>query len=229
MKLMLTYAMPYGSSLAEVLTSKLTAFYNKIILQESTKLIMLLPSDTQLSKAELHKAMFNEITVAQFDPTNAQFWKCKNLYKFLYFINSTANLEYNNIYIDYGKVFKTMPPVEDADILVANIGDDANLVRYINKQLHDHCDLPLLDDNQIVLYDFSAFYVSDNARVTISTLLKQVVEAYPEYVDTDSAYAILSCLVAHAQQQNQYKIETLNQNSINIANTGLVEDFYTIV
>ena len=226
---MMNYVISYGSTLSEVLTAKLTAFYNKIILQESTRLIVLLPLDTELSRAELHKAMFDEIMVTQFDPTNTQFWNCKNLYKFLYFTHSTSNVVYQNVYTDYGKVFQEITFSEDADIFMARTLEDPNLVRYVNKMLHEHCDLPLLEDSEIILYDFSMFYVSDNARSTMQKLIQQTAQMYPEYVDGICSYAIMSCLVAHAKQQNQYQVHTINTTPTDIANSGLVEDFYTLI
>jgi hypothetical protein len=229
MKLMMNHVISYGSTLSEVLTSKLTAFYNKVLLEESNRMIVLLPLGTELSRAELHKAMFDEIMVTQFDPTSTQFWNCKNIYKFLYFTHSSTNVSHHNIYIDYGKVFRDITFLDEADMFMARSLEDPDLIRYVNKMLNEHCDLPLLDDSEIAFYDFSLFYISDDARLPIQKLIQQTAKMYPEYVDILCSYAILSCLVAHAKQQNQYRVETMDEIPVDIANCGLVEDFYTLI
>jgi len=229
MNLMMTYVLPYGSTLSEVLAAKLTAFYNKIILKESTRLIVLLPNDTELKRAELHKSMYDEIMVTQFDPTNTQFWNCKSIYKFLYFTHSTMNTSYENVYIDQGKIFPDMTFLDGADIFTARTLEDPDLIRYVNKMLNEHCDLPLLDDSQVVFYDCSIFYVSDNARLTMQKLLKQAATMYPEFVDTLCAYAIISCLIAHAKQQEDYRVENMDEEAVDIGTCELLEDFYTLI
>lgn len=228
MKVMLNYALTYGSNLSDVLVAKLTCFYNRIILQEATRLIILLPESEQLARADLHKNMFDEITVNKFDPTNTQFWSAKKLYQYLFF-TSSLNGEYAHVYIGHGKIAQAFDSPEQEDIVVANAIQNEELIQYVNKQLEAHCDLPLLEFGDLVLYDCSVFFISDNLRADFQNLLKQVATTYPEYVDDECASAILSCIIAHLKKSKQFSVKSLKQNVIDISHSGLIEDFYTLI
>lgn len=229
MKPMLNYTLTYGSPLSELITAKLTCFYNKVILKHATRLSILMPEGNELSRAELHKQMFDEISVTKFDPTNNQYWITKNLHRLLHFTHSTLNTEYANIFIDQGKIFKELEIPDAADIVACRARDSDDLINYVNKQLATYSDLPSLDAEQLVSYDFSAYFISDNLRGPMQTLLQQVVTTYPEYIDHDCLYAILSCLVAQLKLQQEFQMISLEQNPIDINTCGLVEDFYTLI
>lgn len=229
MNLMLNYTLMYGSPLSELLTAKLTCFYNKVILQYATRLTLLMPEGNSLSRAELHKQMFDEIVVTKFDPTNTQYWNTKNLHRFLHFTHSTLNVQYNHVFIDEGRIFKSLEIPSEANLVACNTRSDDDLIRYVNKQLSSHCDLPLLDSDNLVFYDFSAYFIADDLRATIQKFLKQIVVSYPEYVDDKCSYAIMSCIVAHAIQQKKFEVTNLNIEPLSIVSSGLVEDFYTLI
>ncbi len=229
MKLMLNYALIYGSALSEVLAAKLTAFYNKVILQQPTRSIFLLPMDMNISKADLHKAMFDEMSVIKFDPTSASFWNTRILYKILCFTNLASSLEYCNVYIDHGKIFKDVSLSPETDILVARTDENISIVRQMNKELQEHCDMPLLDNSELTSYDFSLCYLSDDVQPVMHKAIKKVVRSYPGYIDTPHCYGILSCLAAHAKRENNVSISCLDQTPIDITHSQLLEDFYTLV
>ncbi len=229
MKLMLNYIRSYGTELRDALIAKLTCFYNKIILQQSTRLIVLLPLNTEMERAELHKTMFDELMTVRFDPTDAQFWSARNIKKFLYFTHSCSNVDSKNIYVDHGKIFKNIDMPEEGDIVVAHTKDDPNLIRHINKQLSVHCDLPALPDEEIVFYDFSLCFISDEIRADLQKILKKIVTTYPEYVDEICSYAIMSCVTARLKKQHNIKVLTLDEEPVSILSCGLIEDFYTLI
>ncbi len=229
MKLMLNYCLTYGSHLSELLTTKLTCFYNKVILKQATRLNVLMPDGNELSRAELHKQMFDEISVTKFDPTNTQYWQTKNLNHLLHFTHSTLNTMYTNVFIDQGKIIKDLDIPEDADIVACSTRIDDDLLGYANKQLSTYCDFPLLDSEHLVFYDFSAYFISDNLRSPMQKLLKQTALTYPEYIDFNCSYAILSCLIAQLKQQQEVNVVSLNIEPIDINTCGLIEDFYTLI
>ncbi len=229
MKPMLNYTLTYGSNLSELLTAKLTCFYNKVILKHATRLTVLMPKGNELSRAELHKQMFDEISVTKFDPTNTQYWNTKNLHHLLHFTHSTLNVEYAHVFIDQGKIIREVEIPDEADIVACNTLDDDDLLYYANRQLAEHCDLPLLDHEQLIFYDFSVYFIVDDLRFAMQKLIKQVVATYPEYVDMKCSYAILSCLVAHIKRQQECHVMILGDNPIDINSCGLIEDFYTLI
>lgn len=229
MKLMLNYTLTYGSALTELLTAKLTCFYNKVILKQATRLTILMPEGNELSRAELHKQMFDEISVTKFDPTNTQYWITKNVHRLLHFTHSMLNTEYTHLFIDQGKILKEVEVPDEADIVACNTRSDHDLLSYVNKQLSTYCDLPSLDLEKLVFYDFSVYFISDDLRAPMQKLLKQVAASYPEYVDFSCSYAILSCLVAQLKQQKECNVMTLGQDPIDINSCGLIEDFYTLM
>lgn len=188
-----------------------------------------MPEGNQLNRAELHKQMFDEISVTRFDPTNTQYWNTKNLHRLLHFTHSTLNTEYSNVFVDQGKILKELDIPDGTDMLACNIQKDDDLLNYANKQLSTYCDLPLLDSEQLIFYDFSVYFISDDLRASMQKLLRQVIVTYPEYVDTKCSYAILSCLAAQMKQRQEYKIMILGQDPVDINSCGLIEDFYTLI
>lgn len=229
MKIMMNYVLSYGSSLSDVLIAKLTCFYNKVLLEESTRLIFLLPESTKLARADLHKSMFDEIIVSKFDPTNTRFWNVKKLYHYLFFTLSAMNTDYQHLYIGHGKIAKTIDLPEGKDIIVANSLENEDIIQYTNKQLEAHCDLPLLDSEDLILYDCSVFFISDDLRASFQGLIGQIVKTYPEYIDDLCSYAIISCVMAHLMKTEQFSIHVLEQDITDISDCGLIEDFYTLI
>lgn len=188
-----------------------------------------MPEGNELSRAELHKQMFDEISVTRFDPANPQYWKTKNLQRLMHFTHTTFNTDYANVLIDQGKILKKIEIPDHADIVGCNTRNDDDLINYVNKQLAAYCDLPLLDAEQLVFYDFSAYYISDDLRDPMQKSLKRVAATYPEYIDFECSYAIMSCLIAHLKQQREFHVMVLGEDAININSRELVEDFYTLI
>lgn len=188
-----------------------------------------MPEGNSLSRAELHKQMFDEISVTKFDPTNTQYWNTKNIHRILHFVHSTLNTEYKNVFIDQGKIVKELYIPDEADFVACNVLKDDDLLNYANKQLAAYCDFSLLDIEQLIFYNFSVFYISDDCRPSMQKMLKQVTATYPEYIDEKCSYAILSCLVAQVKQQQECRVIILEQDPVDINSNSLVEDFYTLI
>lgn len=229
MNQMLNYAVSYGSPLTEMLVAKLTCFYNKAILGKATRMIILLPMDNRISETDLHKTMFDEIVSIKFDAENVQFWSSKNLYKILHFMHSSSNLEYQNIYIDHGKIFQEIPPITDQSICVCGTLELIDTLRYVNKQLNTYCELPLLYDTQLVFYDFSIFFIPDDIRPDLQKLVRAVAKTYPTYIDIKTSYAIMSCLLAHLTAKINITVSPLNLKYVDINDNTMIRDFYTLI
>lgn len=228
MNITLNYALIYGSPISEVLVAKLTSFYNKAILNYATKMIFLMPDHSSMDRADLHKAMFDELVVAKFDPAKRSFWDTKELYKFVCFLNMGSSLENKNCYIDHGKLFKKIE-LPDADLVVARNLDDIDNIRHANSMLSKHCGLPSLSDSELVLYDFSFCYMSDDLQSDLRQSLKKIIQTYPEYIDTLSNYSIISCAFNHLMKAKNYTVETLKETPQDITHSPMINDFYTLI
>ncbi len=216
----------YNAGVKEMVVSKLSAFYNKVLLENEARLIILLPPDVEIHKADRHKMTFDEVVVIKFNADNSSFWNVRNLAKFYYFTTSVTNIDKPNILLDYGKVFRNVPPIsESAEIIAAYKSDDTELMDYVNQQLADNCGCKMLTREELQYYDFSAFYVSDETRAIIQGPLKNILQSYPKYIDSRCSYAIISWLVAHLK----VNVRTLDMEYIDISDSELVEDFYTII
>lgn len=226
MALMLNYVMRYGASLQDLLIAKLTAFYNKLILKEKSRLIIMLPIHMKVHEVDRHKVTFDEVTVAKFDPADGQFWDTHKLVNYMYFLSSFS-LQMDNLYIDHGKVFA--PPIEvpedKEDIMVAGFFESANL-KYIKQNLVTiGYDVP----NDFPLYDFSGLLISDKARMPLHMELKKVVNKYPEYVDQEACYVVLSYLVHVVAAEHDLTIGQVGKKAVDISECPMIEDFYVLL
>ena len=222
--------MYYGWSLPKLMTAKLTCFYNKVILDCPCRMIQLLTTDERPYEADRAKMLYDELFIAKFDPTKTQFWQTMHLISFLYFLNASDSVDQDNLYIDMGKIFTEIPSLEDSrsDIICANTKENVKLIRDVNKKLNEHCNIDLLDDDDLVFYDYSICYLSDPAKSFLRPMIKLVCEHYPEYVGIDASYAILSCLSAHAKNQG-LSVSDFDVIPKDINNSRLIDDFYVLM
>lgn len=229
METILNMCMFYRSSVEEMMISKLTSFYNKTILASPVRIIILMPIGTKPFLADRHKMIYDEIITARFDPTDKQFWNCRGIIKYFYFSFSSLSLDNRHVYLDTGKIFPQLPESFDGDIGVAGRMEDPELMRYVNEKLSIHCDLPPVSDEDLEMYDFSLYYGSEEANKHMQSILKRVLKSYPEYMDTRCVYAIMSCIAAHLKDTLDLTTESYDLTPVDINNSPMVEDFYTII
>jgi len=193
-------------------------------------MIQLLTHDERPYEADRAKMLYDELFISKFDPTKPQFWKTMNLIIFLYFINASDNVDQDNLYIDLGKIFTEIPSLEDSrsDIICSNIKEDIKLIRDVNKKLNEYCNMELLIDDDLVFYDYSICCLSDPVKSFLRPLIKSVCETYPEYVDADTSYAILSCLSAHAKNKG-FSVSDFDVHPKDINGSRLIDDFYVLM
>ncbi len=210
MDLMLNYVMRYGSSLEEILISKLTAFYNHLVLKYPSRLIIMMPKHMKVHQVDRHKTTFEEVSIVKFDPSNSQFWNTSRLVYFLYYLSSFG-MSTKHIYVDYGKVFSELDIPEDhGSVIVANAEfkpSDAALDAVKEK----------LDDVEgIPLYHFGAFYAADDVRTRIYLELKNLIDTYDTFVDEDTCYILLSYVLSKVSMDGDFEVTNLDLIPANI-------------
>jgi len=229
--MIINYITRYGSPLQEVLASKLTCFYNKVILKSKTRLICLLPENVQLHRAELHKNMFDELSVVQFNPSNSKFWESFNLNKFSYFVQSISSFsESNHVFIDHGKIFTRLPEITNQNIIVCEPQhDNKELMRNVNQILNQYCNRSLLEDEELKYYDCSLFYINDELKQWFHAQLRKIVIDYPEYCDVEKSYAIISHILSELKSSQNVIISEIKLEYQDITDSKLIDDFYTLI
>ncbi len=216
----------YGSNVCDMIVSKLTAFYSKVILDCFTRLIIVMPLGSKIFSIDRQKELFDEVVVIKFNPENSIFWQTKNISNFYYFFSSVTNIDITNVYIDHGKIFHEIPIISDStECAAAFMGEDPTIMQHVNKQISSHCQLESIEPELLQYYDFSACYVSDETRSKLLKPLKSIVKKYPEYVDQACSYAIMSWLLAYLQ----IPVRTLDKTPVNISTSELINDFYAII
>ena len=212
-----------------MLTSKLVPFFIKSMFNVPVRMTILMPKDVPSFKSDQHRHLYDEITTIKFDPTDARFWNTKALSKYYYFTYSSIEMDKHQVLIDYGKIISTLPNKYTADIVCSHQGHNPSLMKSVSEKLSLHCGLPPLAEEDLVLYDFSLFYVSTEARKHIQPILKKVIDSYPEYIDEQSCYAILSCVAIYLKDEYNLTIKSANISVVSIINSPFIEDFYSII
>jgi hypothetical protein len=223
MEVMLDYVMRYGSSLQDILISKLTAFYNSAILQYPSRLLIVMPNHMKIHQVDRHKVSFDEVAVIKFDPSNPNFWRSGRLAYYVYYL-SALGVDRQHIYIDYGKVFRYLQPPQDSNaVFMAATYPIAQekVAAYLGKLGAPETTFPI--------YHCGCFSVPDILRSSLQKITKELMEQYTEYVDEEACYVLMSYALFKCQAETPFKIELLNEVPIDIANNSMVEDFYVLV
>lgn len=229
MSLMANHFIYYRSSVDEMLTSKLVPFFIKSMYNVPVRMIIMMPNNVPSFKSDQHRHLYDEITTIKFDPTDPKFWNTKSISKYYYFTYSSVEMDKKHILIDHGKIVSTLPNKYNADIICANQNHNPPLMKSVSEKLSLHCGLPPLAEEDLVMYDFSLFYASTEAKKHIQPLLKKVIDSYPEYVDEHSCYAILSCIMIYLKEQYSLTVKSSDVSVVNITNSPFIEDFYSII
>lgn len=229
MNVMLDYVMRYGSSLQDILVSKLTAFYNSLVLPFPSRLLIVMPNYMKVHQADRHKITYDEVAVIKFDPSNTHFWQTGRLAYFLYYLSSLT-VEKQHVYIDYGKVFRYFqPPPEGCSVFVAgelNEKSDQEKIRLAIEKLET---LLGFKPDDFPLYHFGCLFVEDSIKGPLQQIIKDLITHYDSYVDEETCYVLLSYALAKCKEQIKFEVTTLNEIPINIADCPMVEDFYVLV
>jgi hypothetical protein len=226
MDLMLNYVMRYGSSLQEILVSKLTAFYNQLVLKYPSRLIIMMPYSMKIHQVDRHKVTFDEVTVVKFNPADTQFWNTSRLVYFLYYLSSFG-MSTKHLYIDYGKVFPQLDvPDELGDVLVA--GDYTPNPETLEK-VQNKLDVLGFENLTFPIYHFGVFHAADSCRALFQSELKQILEHYDEFVNEDTCYILLSYALSNIEQKQEVTVTELGELPADISGCPMVDDFYVLI
>lgn len=228
MELMLNYVMRYGSSLQEILVSKLTAFYNHLVLKYPSRLIVMMPYSMKVHQVDRHKVTFDEVAVIKFNPADAQFWHTSRLVYFFYYLSSFG-LSTKHLYIDYGKVFPHLKiPDEHGNALVAY--SDYKPSKIVLEDTTDRlCELGFEDLGDFPLYHFGAFYADDSIRNLVHLELKEIISKYNSFISEESCYILLSYVLAKIARDNEISVTELGIRPTDISDCPMVDDFYVLI
>ncbi len=222
----ITHIMQYDAPVKELIISKLALFHSKVILNQFTRLIVLMPMESQIHRTDKHKSMFDEIITVRFNSADSHFWNNRCLYRFYYYMNSLTDIDNDCIYVDYGIILPNVPEISSSSqIVAANKADDSSIMEYINEQMHSKCGFEKLKSESLQYYDFSIFHISDETRNEFSRNVKKIIKAYDNYIDQKCAYAILSWLCCYLS----ISVRGLDMLPVNITHSDAVDDFYTII
>lgn len=221
----------HKSDFADTLCSKLTCFFTKEVLQHTTKVIIVMPQNKKPLVADRQKEIYDEVVITKFDPSNPRSWMTMEMRKYLYFINYSDGSEDQHVFIDQGSLVTSMPSLEGCpfDFCFAK-QDDSGSVPVIHAQnmVHRLCGLSQLPEEDLVPYNCSIMYVSENGRAFLRDLLKHIINTYSEHIHQALSYGIMSYLAACAKKEG-LSVGVLDISPVNIRESKLIEDFYTLV
>ncbi len=224
------YTVLYCAPLRELIVSKLACFFCKAVLQQKIRLTTLMPFDVEPSRVDRHKFVYDEVVIAKFDPSKSKFWETRNLLNFYYFLASTVHLDdQKHIYVDFGKVFVRPFSIPDSDIIVARKIDGQNeIMNQVNDKIAACCDISSLSGT-LPYYDFSLFSVSDDSRLHMQKLIRQIRQNYEGYISQKETYAIMSWAVAKLKRDHDIAVSATGAIAVDIAHSNLIDDFYTLI
>lgn len=221
----LNFSTVLKSDIRDVLSTKLSMFYYKAIAQHPCRLILYAPP---AARVEPNRCFcYDDLFLIRFDPADPDFWFYSFLLKFVDFSISVEQTP--GILIDTGKIVLDIDQLKDAnaDICVPATISDQRLIRHTNKQLHAHCSMSLLAEEELIYYDFSVVFLSSDAGEFYKKTLKSVVGKYPDYISAETGYAILSCLASQAKKIG-LSIECTSQSVLDVRDEYQLSSFYAV-
>ncbi len=205
------------------LATKLAIFYYRTICGHRCRLTIFAPHGKKF-KHNLEWA--DEFCFCRFNDSDKLFVQHGFLTKFLHFCKGIEK-DSSSIYIDTGKIVKDLTINQtEADICVPNRIGNQKLIRHVNKQLAHYCTAPLLEE-ELILYDFSAVYLTSSACDFFRMSVELIIGKYPDYISEETGYAILSCIAVQAHKLGM-TFECLNLEVLDIRNNDQIDTFYAI-
>jgi hypothetical protein len=212
------------SDVRDVLSTKLSVFYYKEIAHQFCRLTLYAPESCDIDPGRCFSS--NETSLIRFDLADSNFWFYAFLVKFINFCIA-AEKEPSTL-VDTGKIVLDIEQLRasGADICVPALISDQRLIRHVNEQL-PACGIQRLPEEELIHYDFSAVFLSSRAAEFYKRTIHPLIGKYPDYISSETGYALLSCLTAQARKMG-FMVDCLNLKVVDARDEERISTFYAV-